>query len=635
MVDARPLEQSSESLDWESLNRRRQTAVLEKLKVVPGDPGCYLMKNSAGQAIYVGKAKILRSRVRQYFQKGADLSRRIRRMVHEVADIEWIVTDTELEALILESNLIKKHKPYYNVRLRDDKSYPYIAVTLSEPWPRPVFMRKLRMTPAEADRYYGPYTDSLAVRDTLKLIRQLFKIPCGYKSPDQSKGRACMYYHIGQCTGICAGVADRQEYLSAVNDAMAFLDGRRDELVAKLEREMESAAENLSFEKAARIRDQVLSIRKLIAGQKVVCTDCQDQDVIAVVTDRENTCVEVFFVRSGKLIGQDHFLLENAWEDDIEESLEAFMLHYYKTAPHVPRQVLTSAEIGDASTIENWLRSKRGSKVELITPKRGQRKKLVDMAAKNAQGFLAQLRVKLQSDQRRVEQELRELQHAAGLPNLPCRIECYDISNTQGSDTVASLVVFENGQPKKSDYRKFKIRRSDGEPDDYASLGEAITRRLTGTSRRSKAMADLPDLFLIDGGKGQLNAALEALRTAGESVPTISIAKRNEEIYVPGRTEPVILPRSSPALRLVQRIRDETHRFAITFHRQLRGKSVRTSILSTIPGIGPKRRKQLLKSLQSIERIKNASVEELAAAPGMTRTTAQAVFDFFRSREQE
>jgi len=553
-------------------------------------------------------------------------------MVHEVCDIEWIVTDSELEALILESNLIKKHKPYYNVRLRDDKSYPYIAITLSEEWPRPVFMRKLRMTPKETDRYYGPYTDSEAVRGTLKLIRQLFKVPCGYKSPDRSKGRACMYYHIGQCTGVCAGKAERDEYISAISDAMAFLEGRNDELVAKLEHEMVAAAERLEFERAGRIRDQVSAINKLTARQKVICNACHDQDVIAVVTENENTCVEVFFVRGGKLIGQDYFLLENAWEDDVKESLEAFILRYYETAPYIPPQVLVSAEMDEKLVIESWLRARRGSKVELVVPRRGEKKKLIDMAAKNAKGVLEELRLKQMSDTKRAEDELSELANAFSLPALPHRIECYDISNIQGYQTVASLVVFENGQPKRSDYRKFKIKRPEGEPDDYASLREAVTRRLTGSSRRSQALASLPDLFLIDGGKGQLSAAVDALKAVDESAPVISIAKRNEEIYVPGRSEPVLLPRTSPALRLVQRIRDETHRFAITFHRDLRGKTVRTSVLNKVPGIGPKRRKQLLKSLQSIERIKTASVEELAAAPGMTHSTAQAVYDFFRQQ---
>ncbi|MCL5104369.1 MAG: excinuclease ABC subunit UvrC [Armatimonadetes bacterium] len=636
----------TDSLDWATLESKYPVTLTEKLRTLPSAPGCYLMKNHGGEIIYIGKAKIIRNRVRQYFQKGADQTRRTRRMVYEITDLEWIVTDTELEALILESNLIKKHHPAYNVRLRDDKSYPYIAVTLSDEWPRVAYARKLRMQPKEKDRYFGPYTDTEAVRETLRLIRRVFRVPCGFKQPELSKGRACMYYHIGQCTGVCAGKISKEEYMGVIQDVMAFLVGKREELVTRLLKHMEDAAENLEFEKAARLRDQVQAIQTLIARQKVISTALEDQDVIALVTDDGNTCAEMFFIRGGKLIGQEHFLLENASADELSESLREFIEQYYDTAPYIPREVLLSAEIGELDIIESWLRQKRGTKVSILSPKRGEKRELVEMAKKNADLVLKQLKFKMATDEGRIKEELEALQAAIGSPTLPRRIEAYDISNIQGYHTVASLVVFENGQPKKAHYRKFKIKRPEGTPDDYASMKEVVSRRLFGSLRRTEAFADLPDLMLIDGGKGQLNAALEAMRSgewkveSGEpgregGTPTvIGLAKRNEEIFKPGFPDPIILPRNSKALRLIQRIRDEAHRFAITYHRNVRGKTMRASKLNDIPGIGMKRRRALLKHFGTMEKIRSASVEELAAAPSMNIAAARAVHAFSHSETE-
>ena len=420
----------------------KQIKLEEKLDAVPAQPGCYLMKNSGGTVIYVGKAKVLRSRVRQYFQQGADLTRRMRRMVYDVDDIDWIVTDNELEALILESNLIKKHRPTYNVRLRDDKSYPYIAITLSEEWPRPVYMRKLRMKPREKDKYYGPYTDTEAVRETLRLIRRVFRVPCGYKNPEQSNSRACMYYHINQCLGACVGKVSKKDYLAAINNVMAFLEGRREQLAEKLLAQMEKASEDLQFERAAKLRDQVSAIQKLVARQKVISTALEDQDVIALVTDNGNTCAGMFFVRGGKLIGQEHFMLENASSDEHGESLREFIEQYYNTAPFVPREMLLSTDIDEADIIESWLRQKKGSKITISCPKRGEKKKLVEMARKNAELALKQLKLQMATDETRVREELGSLQEAVGADVLPDRIEAYDISNIHGRHTVASLVVF-------------------------------------------------------------------------------------------------------------------------------------------------------------------------------------------------
>jgi len=684
--DNRPVE--ADALDWAALRNKYPVTLTDKLASLPTAPGCYLMKNSAGTIIYVGKAKQLRSRVRSYFQKGADLTRRKRQMVYEITDLDTIVTDSELEALILESNLIKKHHPTYNVRLRDDKSYPYVAITLSEEWPRVVYMRKLRMQRREKDKYFGPYTDTEAVREMMRVIRRVFRVPCGYKDPTQSRGKACMYYHIGQCTGVCAGKITQDEYMSVIRDVMAFLEGKREQLADRMLRQMDEAAENLEFERAARLRDQVQSIQKLIARQKVISTALEDQDVIALVTDNGNTCAEMFFVRGGKLIGQEHFLLQNASADDIEDSLSEFIEQYYDAAAYVPREVLLNADIAELDIIESWLRQKKGSKVEILSPKRGEKKQLVDMARKNAELVLRQLKLKMATDQERIDEELGALRDAIGMDALPHRIEAYDISHIQGSQTVASLVVFENGQPKKAHYRKFKIRESEGQPDDYASMREVVTRRLTGVLRRGEAFAELPDLMLIDGGKGQLNAALESIAESGEKgvanyelritnegsrkreagsgpIPSlrgegwdegaanslsqtgegrgegessaesnmaiIGLAKQHEEIFLPGRPDPIILPRNSKALHLLQRIRDEAHRFAITYHRAARGKTMKASVLNDIPGIGPSRRRALIKHFGSVEKIKKASLEDLQSAPSMTKSAAEAVWEFFRN----
>lgn len=591
------------------------------------------MKSADDRVIYVGKAKVLKSRVRSYFQRKSELSRRIRQMVSEVRDIDTIATDTELEALILESNLIKKHRPTYNVRLRDDKSYPYIAVTLSEEWPRVVYMRKLRMQRKEKDKYFGPYTDTEAVRETLRLIRRVFRVPCGLKNPEQSKGRPCMYYHINQCTGPCCGKITKPEYLEVIRDVMAFLEGRREELARRLLAQMEEAAESLEFEKAAKIRDQVQSIQTLIARQKVISTALEDQDVIALVTDECNTIAEMFFIRGGKLIGQEHFMLENASSEELGTSMQEFIKQYYDTAAYVPRQVLLSADIDEMDIIETWLRQKAGTKVTIASPKRGEKKQLVDMARKNAELVIRQIKLKMDSDEERIRLQLQTLKNDLALDRLPNRIEAFDISNTQGFDQVASLVVFENGRPKKDHYRKFRIRRADGVPDDFASMREVVSRRVSGALRKTPAFKELPDLILIDGGKGQLSAAMEGMGECGESecCAVIGLAKRYEEIFRPGSPEPILLPRDSTALHLLQRIRDEAHRFAITYHRGSRGRSMRASVLSKIPGVGPKRRRALVRHFGSVENIRNAAMEELASVPSMSRSAAAAVYEFFRS----
>lgn len=638
MVEETGLTDPLDSLDllesW-VLESKYFVTLKDKLSALPASPGVYLMKNALGDVIYVGKAVVLKNRVRSYFQKlGKDVSGKVRRMVYEIADLEWIVTDTELEALILESNLIKKYRPHYNVRLKDDKSYPYIAVTLKDRFPRPMFLRKVNLEPNDGNRYFGPYTDSNAVRETLRLIRRVFKVPCGYSDPSRSKGRACLYYHIGQCLGPCAGEVTEEEYRQVIKDVITFLEGRQDKLLKELNAQMEDAAEKLLFEKAARLRDQIQAIQRIVERQKVISNAMTDQDVVALVTDNGNAIAQMFFIRGGKLIGQEHFLLEGTSSDDLSEGIREFIKQYYQAAAYVPREILLQYEIDEIEIIENWLRQKRGTKVNVSHPVRGEKRQLVEMAEKNAEAVLDQLRRKIEADESIAKAELTELQQTLGLPKLPKRVECYDISNIMGTEAVGSLVVFENGKPKKSDYRRFKIKYTPEQPDDYAMMREVLARRLTGKLRQTEKFANLPDLLMVDGGKGQLNVAVEVLDALGEEVPVIGLAKEFEEVFKPGEPAPVVLPRASKGLHLLQRIRDEAHRFAVEYHRKLRSKRMTRSILAEIPGIGKKRRSALLKHFGSLKRVREASVEELEQVPAMTRPAAETVYAYLHDREQ-
>lgn len=639
MVEETGLTDPLDSLDllesW-VLESKYFVTLKDKLSALPTSPGVYLMKNALGDVIYVGKAVVLKNRVRSYFQKlGKDVSGKVRRMVYEIADLEWIVTDTELEALILESNLIKKYRPHYNVRLKDDKSYPYIAITLKDRFPRPMFLRKINLEPNDGNRYFGPYTDSNAVRETLRLIRRVFKVPCGYSDPSQSKGRACLYHHIGQCLGPCAGEVTEEEYRQVIKDVITFLEGRQEKLLKELNAQMEDAAEKLLFEKAARLRDQVQAMQQVVERQKVISHAMTDQDVVALVTDNGNAIVQMFFIRGGKLIGQEHFLLEGTSSDDLSEGIREFVKQYYQAAAYVPKEILLQYEIDEIEIIENWLRQKRGTKVNVSHPVRGEKRQLVEMAEKNAEAILDQLRRKIEADESVVKAELMELQQGLDLPKLPKRIECYDISNIMGTEAVGSLVVFENGKPKKSDYRRFKIKYTPEQPDDYAMMREVLARRLTGKLRQTEKFANLPDLLMVDGGKGQLNVAVGALDAFGEEVPVIGLAKEFEEVFKPGLSDPIVLPRASKGLHLLQRVRDEAHRFAVEYHRKLRSKRMTKSILSEIPGIGKKRRSALLKHFGSLKRVREASVEELEQAPAMTRPAAETVYAYLQDRKQK
>ncbi|MBI3910533.1 MAG: excinuclease ABC subunit UvrC [Armatimonadetes bacterium] len=597
----------------------------QQLDQVPDQTGCYLFKDSDGQVLYVGKAENLRSRIRSYFQDSATHSPRIRILVSRVRSLEVMVTHSPVEALLLECNLIKRFKPYFNVQLRDDKHYPYICLTMNEPFPRPIIVRRAQK---DGNRYFGPYTSSWAMRQALRVIRQVFQLRgCSRQIEEGDRQKLCLDYHLGLCSGPCASMISRAVYLKAVDEATDLLQGKAGHVLKALQAEMMTAAENLQFERAVRLRDQIAAIRAAVERQRVVSNDLEDQDVLALVSDQFQTCALVMFVRGGRLVGQEHYFLEGAYPEDLPTAMQQFVQQYYERAPQVPGQVLLSHTIPDLALVESWLRERRGGRVRILVPQRGEKRQLLEMAEKNAFVRMEERRSHLASDQAKAEEAMLELQEALALPNLPYRIEGFDVSHFQGAESVAAMVVFEAGQPKKTDYRRFKMRSVEG-PNDFASIQEALRRRLQRAIDGDPKFAELPDLLLIDGGKGQLNAALEVTRELAVEIPAIGLAKQFEEVYLPGQSNPVILPRSSQALFLLQRLRDEAHRFGLAYHRQLRGKRATHSALDEIAGIGRKRRDALLRHFGSVEALRCASPEELASVPGMTWPVAERVHHF-------
>jgi len=602
---------------------------------LPAQPGCYLMKDSSGQVIYVGKAVNLRSRVRSYFHASGREDYKTRQLVKRIADIEWILVASELEALILEMNLIKKYKPRYNVRLKDDKRYPYIKVHWQEPFPKVTVTRQMIQ---DGSRYFGPYTSVWAVHQTLDFIRRIFPYLTCDRVITGKDERACLYYDIKLCNAPCIGAVDQDAYRQMIADLCQFLEGRTDPIISRLRLEMEQAAEMLEFEKAAAKRDQIQAIERVVEKQKVVSSEYIDSDVIAMARANGDACVQVFFIRSGKLIGREYFLMEGTDASQDNEILASFLKQFYDQAPSIPAQVLLPNEIEEAKIIQQWLNSRRGSeKVEIHVPHQPIQEELVAMAAENARSTLATLKAEWEADFHRQTQGLLELQQALGLKAIPNRIECYDISNTQGTAAVGSMVVFEQGVPKKSWYRRFNIRSVSG-PDDFASMEEVLTRRFnrwqaaqeasqTPGSKVDPAFGMLPDLVLIDGGKGQLGRAVKVLERfeLNERVPVASLAKQQEEIFLPNQDSSLLLPRQSQGLYLLQRIRDEAHRFAITSHRKRRDKAGIASRLDAIPGIGPARRKALLAHFKSVEAIQQADLKALQSVPGITPRLAEAI----------
>jgi excinuclease ABC subunit C len=613
-----------------------QQKVSEPLKSLPAKPGVYLFRNAAGKVIYVGKAVNLRARVRSYYHQSAQHTPKIRRLVEEIADIEFIVAGSELEALLLENNLIKKHQPRYNVRLKDDKRYPYIKVHWQDPFPRVTTTRRIL---DDGARYFGPYTAASAAYQTLDLVRKIFPyLTCTRKITGQDE-RACLYYHIGRCAAPCIGVVNKEEYRAIIQGLCDFLTGGTESVVADLQLQMQAAAEALDYEKAAAIRDQIQAIEHVVEKQKVMSPTMADHDVIAFAREKADTCVQIFFIRAGRLIGREYFLLDGTAEEDDKAIVTSFVKQFYDQVSNVPPEILLPGEVDEVMIIRDWLRSKRGASVMLKVPRRGQKRELVQMAAENAAETLVHLRAQWQADEGKQSEALSDLQQHLTLAEPPNRIECYDVSTLQGTNTVASMVVFVKGVPRKSDYRRFKMRSVKGQ-DDFASMAETLRRRFKRMRDAGYQISDgpgkkddydtwslVPDLVIVDGGKGQLSAVLGVLNEFDllDAVPVAALAKREEELFVPGRPEPVLLPGNSQGLFLVQRIRDEAHRFAVEYHRKLRSKRGISSQLDQIPGIGPRRRQTLLKTFGSIEAIRAASIEELAALPGMTRGAAEQV----------
>jgi excinuclease ABC subunit C len=607
----------------------------DKLDSLPAKPGVYLYRNRSDQVIYVGKSVHLRNRVRSYFHASAQRDNKTRELVDRIYDLDFIVTGTELDALILECELIKKHRPRYNVRLKDDKRYPYIKITWYEDFPRIYATRRMHQ---DGSRYHGPYTSASAVHQTLDLMRKLFPYRSCNREITGHDTRPCLYYHIGRCLGPCIGKVNKDEYRALIARVTKFLEGRSHYVIADLEKRMSGAAGKLDFESAAVYRDQIQAVKQVTEQQTIVSVARKDQDVIAFARDDGQACAQVFFIRSGKIIGREYFVLEGAGGEEDQAVLEAFIQQFYDKAAFVPPEILMPQTVQQSQIIESWLRNKRGSRVVLRVPKRGQSKELLKMAAENATETLSALRSQWEADQNRQTQSLGELQEALGLPEPPARIEGYDISTLYGTATYGSMVVFVHGVPRKSEYRRFKIRTVAGHADDYASMQEVLRRRFRRTveegedetegKKKDVSFSVTPDLILIDGGKGQLHAALDTLSEYGlDHLPIFGLAKQQEEIYVPGQAQPILLPRDSPALFLVQRIRDEAHRFAITTHRRARRKMGLASTLEAIPGVGPQRRKALLQAFGSLDGIRRATLDELVAVPGMTQKAAQRVKD--------
>ena len=608
----------------------------QKLSTLPEEPGCYLMKNAEGTIIYIGKAINLKNRVRSYFHASASHDGKTRRLVHEIADIEWIIVGSELEALILEMNLIKQHRPHFNVRLKDDKRYPYIKVHWQDDFPKVTVTRQMRKK--DGARYFGPYTSVWAVHQTLDLLRRIFPyLTCNREITGMDK-RACLYMDINLCTAPCVGAVTKTEYRQMIADLMQFLDGRTDPIVQRLQHDMQKAAEALRYEKAAALRDQIQAIGKVVEKQKVITKKDIDSDVIAMAREEGDACVQIFFIRAGKMIGREYFMLEGAEDRDDAEVMAEFVKQFYTDAAKVPAEVLLPKEIEEAQIIKQWLNTKRGGrKVKMRVPRRGQPRQLVEMAATNAAETLNSLRAQWQADTHKQDSALMELREKLDLDAPPKRIECYDISTTQGIAAVGSMVVFTQGVPDKKLYRRFNIRSVQGQ-DDFASMEEVLTRRFKrwesaqiATSKpksgHDASFSLLPDLLIVDGGKGQLSRAVSVLESfdLGDQVPVVGLAKREEEIFFPHKSESVLLPRHSQGLYLVQRIRDEAHRFAITAHRKKRRKLGMASALDAISGVGPARRKSLLQEFGSVDKIRAASVDELAAVHGISTKLAENI----------
>ena len=606
----------------------------EELKKLPSQPGVYIMHDEKDAIIYVGKAISLKNRVRQYFQSSRNKGAKIEQMVTHISRFEYIVTDSELEALVLECNLIKEHRPKYNTMLKDDKGYPFIKVSVDEEYPRVMLAWRMKKDKA---KYYGPYTSVTAVKDAIELVRKLYHIrSCSRKLPrDIGKERPCLYYHIHQCEAPCQGYISKEDYRGYIQKAISFLNGNSKEVIRELQEKMMLASEELRFEDAMDYRDLIESVKRIGERQKITSHDDGDKDIIAMAIDREDAVVQVFFMRQGKMIGRDHFYIKVALEDTRSQILSSFLKQFYAGTPFIPRELVLQEQIEDGDVIEQWLTQRRGQRVYVRVPKKGTKEKLVEMAAENAAMVLRQDSERIKREEGRTIGAVKEIAGWLGMPEIG-RIEAYDISNISGFESVGSMVVYEKGKPKRSDYRKFKIKWVQG-PNDYASMEEVLTRRFTHESDKEfDSFAKLPDLIMMDGGRGQVNVALQVLEKLGFSIPVCGMVKddnhRTRGLYFENVEIPI--DTSSEGFKLITRIQDEAHRFAIEFHRSLRSKEQVHSVLDDIPGIGPARRKDLMRHFRSIDKIKEASVGELAVLPSMNEKSAKQVFEFFHGYDK-
>ncbi|HEY9059166.1 MAG TPA: excinuclease ABC subunit UvrC [Pseudobacteroides sp.] len=607
--------------------------IQEELKKMPDKPGVYIMKDENEQIIYIGKAVVLKNRVRQYFQSSANMPPKVKAMVARIAEFEYIVTNSELEALILECNLIKKHKPKFNILLKDDKTYPYIKVTMNEEYPRVLMTRRLEKDGA---KYFGPYSNVSAVRETIDLLKKLFPIKtCNKVFPrDVGKERPCLNYYIYQCLGPCMGNVNKEDYRNLMKDICSFLAGKHDEVIAKLEKQMNGLAENLDFEKAASLRDKIRGLKHVAEKQKVLSTAMEDQDVIAYAKNETDSCIQVFFIRGGKLLGREHFIFEGVGEVEDKELITSFVKQFYSATSFIPQEILLQEDIDEINIIEKWLADKRSGKVYIKVPRKGDKHKLIEMVSQNAMLALNQFRDKVARDEAMSKDGLKELASLVSLKEPPQRIEAYDISNTGTSEIVASMVVFENGHPANREYRRFKIKSVEGQ-NDYGSMQETIFRRfkprLEEDSKHSSKFSKMPDLILIDGGLGHINAVKEVMNKMNIDIPAYGMVKddKHKTRALMSQAGEISFGKDINAFRLVTAIQNEAHRFAVDYNKKLREMRYRKSALDEVPGIGPKRKKALIKHFGSVSKIKEAQVDDLEAVEGITNAVAVKIYEYF------
>lgn len=608
-----------------TLNNR---LIKEQLDRLPHKPGVYLFRDTGGNILYVGKANNLHNRVRSYFSSSSQVSPKIALLASQVADIDFFTVTSGQEALILELNFIKQYHPRFNVRLKDDKTFPYLKIDISEEWPRVYRTRRLE---DDGGRYFGPFSSAKSLKDTLRVLQRLFPFRICNKNITGTRRRPCLEYHLGHCLAPCTGSVSKEEYDQVIREVILFLEGRRDKVIRELKARMNRASASTDFEKAARLRDQIQAMEEVIEGEKIASTVRGEQDVIAFIQDEDKAYAQVLFVRSSRMTGREGFLLQGTRHEEPRQIITSFVKQYYSSSPRIPPLLLLQYPIEDKEVVKEWLRSKRGGAVKIQVPRRGVKKQLVDIAAENARQGWEQLKIKEMTAPRSTDAALGEIEKELKLRKKPVRMEAYDISNIQGTSAVGSMVVFEDGRPKPAHYRRFKIKTVSG-ANDYAMLQEVLRRRFkrgkNADGSDTTTWGIMPDLVLIDGGKGQLNAALEVLKESGVDIPAAGLAKEKEEIFLPGRKSPVVLPKSSPGLQILQNIRDEAHRFAISYYARVHRKKTFTSVLDNVPGIGPRRKSALMQHFGSIPRIREASVDELVAATGMTYDQAKKIKEY-------